>query len=154
MSIHLQHVNPVGTRAYMGTLTDGIALHDALRTIAQKRDIQCATFELLGGLTEVTFTAYDFLQQKRRDPITLNGAFEIISGHGTISQHQNQPHIHTHLTLAYYDTDGKLALVAGHAAHARVFAVEFTLIAYDGAPPQRQLHPDTGLQLWHLPPLE
>lgn len=152
MSIHIQQVNPQGMRAYMGTLTDGIELHTAFTNIARSLDIACATFALLGGLTSVTFSAYDFLQQKRRDPITLQGALEIVGGHGTISLHEGQPHVHLHLALSYYDGDSP-QVIAGHVSNGVVFAVEFTLLTYDGAPIHRHLHLGTGLQLWHLPPL-
>lgn len=149
--ITLQHVNPHGTRVYMGTLTDGADLHGALTTVAHRLDVGAATVDLLGGLTAATLTAYDFARRVRGAPRTLTGALEIVSGHGTISRLDGAPHVHVHVVLA--PADGA-PLVGGHLAAATVFAVEFTLTCYDGAPVARRPHPGTGLQLWALPPLE
>jgi predicted DNA-binding protein with PD1-like motif len=147
--ITLQHVNPGGTRVYMGTLTNGVALHAALAELAHTLAIEAATVDLLGGLTAATLTAYDFTRHVRAAPRELTGALEIVSGHGTISRLDDAPHVHLHAVLAPADA---APLVGGHLAAATVFAVEFTLTCYDGAPVVRRLHPDTGLQLWSLPP--
>lgn len=155
MTITIQHVNPLTTRVYMGTLTQGELLHDAFAALATRLSISAATFELLGGLTEVEFTAYDFVSQTRLPAIIHTGAVEIVSGHGTISLLNDQPHIHTHLTVAYRDSTAPngIAVLAGHVARAAVFAVEFTLTAYDGAPVYRAPDAATGLNLWHFPTL-
>lgn len=155
MPITIQHVNPLATRVYMGTLTEGETLHQAFADIATNLAFTAATFELLGGLTEVEFTAYDFVAKERMPAITHTGAMEIVAAHGTISLLDHQPHVHTHLTVAYRDpaAPNGIAILAGHAARAVVFAVEFTLTAYDGAPVHRALDTATGLNLWHLPPL-
>lgn len=156
MTINFQHVNARATRVYMGTLTQGEALHQAFATLAQSLNITAATFDLLGGLTEVEFTAFDFVAKTRLPAITHTGAMEIVAGHGTISLLENQPHIHTHLCVAYRDTNTPSGIVtlAGHAARAVAFAVEFTLTVYEGAAVHRAYDSATGLNLWHLPPLE
>lgn len=156
MNISLQHVNPTATRVYMGVLTGGDNLHDAFTTIATKLNIHAATFELLGGLSEVEFTAYDFVSQTRLAPIIYHGAMEIVSGHGTISLLDDQPYIHTHIIVAFRDSSAPngIAVMAGHAARALVFAVEFTLTIYDGIPVNRAHDELTGLKLWNLPALK
>ena len=150
--IRVQHVNPAGTQVFMGTLTDGAVVHDALATISAELDIKTATFELLGGLSEATFTAYDFTTQTRHPARTFSGALEVVSGHGTISQLNGQPHIHIHTTLAFQDASqpNGIALIGGHLAHGVAFAIEFTLTSYQGNPVHRKLHQGTGLQLWNL----
>ena len=149
--LRIQHVNPTGIQVFMGTLTDGVAVHDALATVAREHNIQTATFEMLGGLNEATFTAYDFNTQTRHAPRTFTRALEIVSGHGTISQLDGKPHVHIHVTLAFQDATqpNGIALVGGHLAHGLAFAVEFTLTSYLGNPVHRQLHDGTGLQLWN-----
>jgi len=57
----LQHVNPSGTRVFFGTLTGGESLHEAFTEIVQTKWIKAATIEMLGGLSEVEFTEYDFV---------------------------------------------------------------------------------------------
>lgn len=139
----------------MGVLTDGAVLHDALSETAVSLNIHTATFELLGGLHEVQFTAYDFETQRRFEPIVIERPLEIVSGHGTISQLDGALHIHTHLTVSFRDAAAPYGMVVlgGHVAAARCFAVEFTLTSYDGAPVHRAEHAGTGLKLWSLPPL-
>lgn len=153
MPITLQQVNSQATRIYMGTLTSGQPVHAALTEIASSLDIQAGTFEMLGGLTEVEFTEYDFIQKIRKPPLVFRRPLEILSGHGTISRLDGNPHIHTHLTLSFRDETAPngIAIIGGHAARAIAFAVEFTLYVFDGAPVNRAPDTETGLNLWNLP---
>ena len=146
----VKQVNPVGQRVFMGTITGGESVHEVLAETAVYQKITAATFNLLGGLHEVTFTAYDFSKQERQAPIVLKRPLEIVSGHGTISLLDGRPHVHLHLSVSFRDDayPHGIGLVGGHAAHATAFAVEFTLTAYDGAPMNRMLHEETGLKLW------
>jgi predicted DNA-binding protein with PD1-like motif len=140
----------------MGTFTNGEAIHDAFAKIAHKQNIRAATFEMLGGLTEVEFTEYDFINKIRKPPLIFARPLEILSGHGTISRLNDEPHIHTHLTLSFRDESAPngIAIIGGHTARAIAFAVEFTLTVYDGVPVNRAIHGGTGLQLWNLPSFE
>lgn len=151
--ISLSQVNTHSTRVFMGTFTNGEAIHDAFAKIANAQNIHAATFEMLGGLTEVEFTEYDFINKIRKPPLVFARPLEILSGHGTISRLKNEPHIHTHLILSFRDESAPngITFIGGHAARAIAFAVEFTLTAYDGVPVNRSLHEGTGLQLWNLP---
>lgn len=151
MSLFIQQVNPAGSRVYMGVLTGGVLLHDALASAAREVGARTASFDLLGGLTEADLTAYDFTTQARLPAVTLRGALEICAGHGTISlMPDGALHVHTHLMLGWR-ADEVLHTAGGHCARAVVYAVEFTLCVYDGAPMRRTLHPPTGLMLWGAP---
>jgi predicted DNA-binding protein with PD1-like motif len=118
-------------------------------------NIQFGTFELLGGLSEIEFTAYDFVSQTRLPPLIRTGAMEITGGHGTISLLNGQPHIHTHLVVSFRDESVAygIGLMGGHVSRAICYAVEFTLTAHDGAAVHRVHHSGTGLKLWNLPAL-
>ena len=153
MSINAKQVNPVATRVFMGTLTDGVNLHDGLAQVARQNDIQAATFEMLGGLHRVEFTAYDFTTQTRLEPLIFERAMEIVAGHGTISLLDDTLHVHIHLAVAFRDDSAAhgISVVGGHAATASAYAVEFTMTAYDGAPALRGHHEATGLRLWDMP---
>jgi predicted DNA-binding protein with PD1-like motif len=153
MAITLAHVNTKSTRVFMGTFTNGEAIHAGFAKIAGAENIHAATFEMLGGLTEVEFTEYDFINKTRRDSLVFARPLEILSGHGTISRLKNEAHVHTHLTLSFRDESAPngIAVIGGHAARAIAFAVEFTLTIYDGVPVNRAMHEGTGLQLWDLP---
>lgn len=151
--ITLSQINTQSTRVFMGTLTNGEAIHDAFAKIARAQNIRAATFEMLGGLTEVEFTEYDFINKIRKPPVIFARPLEILSGHGTISKLNDEPHVHTHMTLSFRDESASngISIIGGHAARAIAFAVEFTLTVYDGVPVNRAMHEGTGLQLWNLP---
>ena len=151
--ITLSHINTQATRVFMGTFTNGEVIHAAFTKIARVHNIHAASFEMLGGLTEVEFTEYDFINKVRKPPLVFARPLEILAGHGTISRLDGEPHVHTHLMLSFRDESAPngIALIGGHAARASAFAVEFTLTVYDGAPVNRSMHEGTGLQLWNLP---
>ncbi len=153
--ISLAQINTQATRVFMGTLTNGESLHAAFAHIARQQNIHAAAFHLLGGLTEVEFTEYDFVEKIRKPPLVFTRPLEIVAGHGTISQLDSQPHVHLHLIVSFRDQTAPkgIALLGGHAARALAFAVEFTLTAYDGLPVKRAMHQATGLALWDLPAL-
>jgi len=155
MSAAARQVNPQGSRVFMGIITDGADLHTALADTARAFGVQTGKLEMLGGLHEVEFSAYDFDTQTRLAPLVFRGALEIVAGHGTIALLDAALHIHLHLAVAFRDTGmpHAIAVVGGHAVRAHAYAVEFTLTAYDGAPVVRGYHAGTGLQLWDLPPL-
>ena len=153
MTTTIKQVNTSGSRVFMGTLTDNADVHASLIEVAEKHGIQTATFELLGGLREVEFRAFDFDSQQRKAPLHFKRALEIVAGHGTISMLDGKPHVHLHLAVAYQDSESLngIVVLAGHAAKATAFAIEFTLTAYDGNPVHRSLDKGTGLMLWNLP---
>jgi predicted DNA-binding protein with PD1-like motif len=148
-----RQVNPQGNRVFMGTISQSAEIHASLLATATHFDIQTATFDLLGGIERVEFTAYDFLKQERLPALVFEGAFEIIAGHGTISLLENQPHVHLHLSLAYREGQA-IKVIGGHCARATAYAVEFTLTAYDGNAVHRGEDAHTKLNLWQLPELK
>ena len=156
MTITLSDINTQATRVFMGTLTDGQNIHEAFAKIAETENVHAATFEMLGGLIEVEFTEFDFINKIRKEPLVFARPLEILSGHGTISRLKNEAHVHSHLTLSFRDESAPngISVIGGHAARAIAFAVEFTLTVYDGVPVHRQMHEGTGLQLWSFPELK
>ena len=155
MTTTIKQVNPTRTRVYMGTIIDDANVHESLLEVAEKHGIQTATFELLGGLREVEFRAFDFDSQQRKAPLYFKRALEIVAGHGTIAMLDGKPHVHLHLAVAYQDPDAPngIVVLAGHCAKATAFAIEFTLTEYEGNPVHRAKHESTGLMLWGLPKL-
>ncbi len=155
MAITLQHINEQGTRAFMGTLTDDADVHASLAEAARALGVNTGMFELLGGLTRVEFTEYDFAARQRKPALSFERALEIVAGHGTLSLLDGAPSVHLHLVCAFRDPAQPhgIALIGGHAARAIAFAVEFTLLAFDGTPVRRTWHAGSGLKLWSLPTL-
>lgn len=152
MTITLSRINTKSTRVFMGTFTNDELIHSAFAKIAEVQNIHAATFEMLGGLTEVEFTEFDFINKIRKEPLVFARPLEILSGHGTISRLNNEAHVHAHLMLSFRDASAPngISIIGGHAARAIAFAVEFTLTVYDGVKVNRQMHEGTGLQLWDL----
>jgi predicted DNA-binding protein with PD1-like motif len=152
MPLAYQPVNAEGSTVYMLTLTGGVPLHDSLIAFAQAQGVHTATFECLGGVHEIAFSAYDFTTHTRAPELMYSGAIELVSAHGTITLLNDAPHVHTHITAAFRDETAPhgIALVGGHCARALCFAVEITLHAYHGEVVRRALHADTGLYLWQL----
>jgi predicted DNA-binding protein with PD1-like motif len=150
--IKAKHINTSGSRIYFGTLTAGTTIHDALADMAKQHNIKAATFEMLGGLTEVEFAEYDFINKVRKPPFTWSRPLEIVNGHGTISLLENEPRVHLHLVLSFRDqvAPNGIAVIAGHCNRAVCFAVEFVLTAYDGEAVHRAYDEGTGLTLWKL----
>jgi predicted DNA-binding protein with PD1-like motif len=155
MTVTIKHVNPSGTRVFMGTITEDADVHASLLKVAESYNVQTATFDMLGGLREVEFRTFDFDSQERKEPLVFKRPLEIVSGHGTIAMLDGKPHVHLHLAVAYQDPDAPngIVVLAGHVAKAVAFAIEFTLTAYDGDPVHRAMDKGTGLQLWDLPKL-
>lgn len=139
----------------MGTITENADVHASFIEVAEKHELQTATFELLGGLREVEFRAFDFESQQRKAPLHCQRALEIVAGHGTIFMLEGKPHLHLHLAVAYQDTKAPngIVVLAGHCAKAVAFAIEFTLTTYEGNPVHRAKLESTGLMLWDLPQL-
>lgn len=152
MSVKARQVNPLGNRVFMGTITDKLPIHDALASVIQANVITTATFELLGGIHQVEFSAYDFERQERGEPIIIERPMEIVAGHGTVSLLDDNIRIHLHMALSYRDATSPtgIRVVGGHVVQALAYAVEFTLTAYEGAPMHRAKHLSTGLNLWHI----
>lgn len=131
----------------MGTITGHAPRHEAILDCCRTHDVPCGTVEMLGGLREAQFSAYDFERQERLTPLTIKGALEIVAGHGTISLLNDALFLHTHIVITQPEGES-VRVMGGHLASAVAFAVEFTLTAYDGAPMTRAQHPTTGLMLW------
>ena len=111
MAITIKQVNPTRTRVFMGTITENADVHASLIEVAEKHELQTATFELLGGLREVEFRAFDFESQQRKAPLHCQRALEIVAGHGTIFMLEGKPHLHLHLAVAYQDTKAPNGIV-------------------------------------------
>lgn len=152
MTIRLQAFGPVSTQIYAGTLTGGERVHEALATVATRHAIHAGIVHLLGGLSSVSFTAYDFITKTRHPAQTFEGVLEIVGGHGTISLLEGDPSIHLHLMVAQRDAHGATFISGGHCSDARAFAVEFVLHAFDQQVFSRVPDELTGLALWHFPP--
>ena len=154
--ITLEHVNPRGTRVYMGTLTHGADVHNSFVQMARELNIPAAKFDMLGGLSRVELSEYDAVTRQRKGTRTFERHLEVVGGHGTLSWLNVAPQVHLHLVIAFQDETHAhgITLIGGHVIRATAFALEFTLNVYEGAPVERAMDEGTGLALWHLPIFE
>ncbi len=148
--VRLKHISETA-RVYAGTLTNHADLHEGFARVAETHGVGAANVFLLGGLSEVVLSAFDFEKGARLEPLTFAGAYEIVGGHGLISTLDGAPHVHLHLSLSSR-TGNDVKLLGGHVVSAKAFAVEFTMLSYEGIL-SRATDLRTGLQLLDLPPL-
>lgn len=153
MSVALKSVDARGARAFMGAIAGGEMLHGALERIARGHDIAAAVVHPLGGLTEVEFRRRNFLTREDGPPLRISAACEIVAGHATISRQNGRPSVHAHLVVAYADPSAPngVAVAAGHVNGAVCFAVEFTLLAFDGDGISRAFDAEAGMAVWSAP---
>ncbi len=148
MSISSRHVNPEGTRVFMGSILNE-DLHTALGRLMTEHGIRAGSVQIIGGITDIEFRAFDFTAKVRRAPIIFSGALEIVSAHGHLSYLDGAPHVHLHATVTAPHSGVWGA--GGHVQRAVAFAVEYIIQAFDGAELVRQFDESTGLWIWDLP---
>lgn len=148
MSIQVRHVNPAHTRVYMGSILNE-ELHPALTRIMTEFNVRAGSVKIIGGLTDVEFRAYDFVNKTRRPPIMFSGALEIVNAYGHLSYSEGMPHVHIHATITVPHSG--IWVAGGHVQRAVTFAAEYTLWAYDDGELVRKYDEYTGLYIWDLP---
>lgn len=150
MAIQMRHINPAGTRVFMGQFLRE-EIHPALTRIMTEQNIRAGSVQLMGTMTDVEFRAYDFTTKTRRAPIMFSGALEIVNAQGHLSMNDGQPHVHLHASVTVPHSG--IWVAGGHVQRAVAFAVEFTLWAYDGDELVRRFDHDVGLSIWDVPEL-
>lgn len=148
MAIQAKHINPAGTRVYMGQIQNE-DIHQAIGRLMMEFSIRVGHIQLIGSLTDVEFRSFDFLTKQRRAPIILSGIMEIVSAYGHLSYDDETPHIHLHAMLTTPHNGAWIS--GGHVQRASAFVAEFALWAYDGSDLTRQHDDVSGLRLWHAP---
>jgi len=133
-----------GQRVLMGRLERGDDLAEGLAAFCAAEGVRAGALSGIGALEQGALGYYD-QAAGRYQSRTLSGGLEIASLVGNVSLKDGQPFVHAHLVLA----DTQLTCHGGHLMPGcTVFACEFTIWAFDGAPPERQLDEATGLALW------
>ena len=120
-----------------------------LNKVAAAQGIKAGVVQVMGSLSRARLSFYDQAIRAYRE-LDFDAPHEIVSGSGNISLKAGDsgPLVHLHLSVA--DAEGRV--VGGHClAGCTVFAAEFVIWPFNGAPMQRVLDHATGLHLWEEP---
>jgi uncharacterized protein len=132
-------------RCFMGRLTKGDDLLQALEKLCQEHQITLGEVRALGAVTRAR-VGYYHQEERKYYFLDFHQPMEILALVGNISLRDGKPMVHAHVTLA--DEEGRA--IGGHLAEgAPVFACEFVIYEYLADQSlARQNDPETGLMLW------
>jgi predicted DNA-binding protein with PD1-like motif len=118
-----------------------------LNKIAAKKGIKAGTVQVMGSLKRARLSFYDQKIRAYRE-LDFDAPHEIVACSGNISLRDEKPFVHLHLAVS----SSAGIVVGGHCLQGcGVYAVEFTIIPFNGEPPRRVVDNDTGLLLWEKP---
>ncbi len=120
-----------------------------LKKLATKQNITGGSVQVVGSLGRARLSFFDQKIRAYRE-LDFDAPHEIVAGNGNISirDDDGSPSVHLHVAVA--DSQGRV--VGGHCLEGcLVFAVEFVIFPFNGAPPRRVRDHDTGLLLWEHP---
>lgn len=113
--------------------------------IIEKYEISLGRISGIGACDQVVIGNFD-PQKKEYRRQEFNGAFEILSLSGNITQMNSQPYLHLHISLG----DPELKVWGGHLNYANISATaEIVIDVYQGNI-DRCKDQTTGLNLWKL----
>lgn len=132
-------------RCFMGRLTKGDDLLQALEKFCLEHNITLGEVRALGAVTRARVGFYN-QEEGKYYFLDFDQPMEILALVGNISLRDGKPMVHAHVTLA--DHAGQA--IGGHLAEgAPVFACEFIIYEYLADQTlARQNDPATGLMLW------
>ena len=117
----------------------------SLKQMCEQEGIRLAQVSAIGAVDHAVVGVYD-LQEKRYHQEETNEFMEIASLSGSVTEMNNQPYIHLHVTMA----DQKNHLHGGHAIELRVGATcEMFVRVLDGRV-IREKDEELGINLWKL----
>ena len=130
---------------YMLRIDYGEEILQSLKQMCEQEGIRLAQVSAIGAVDHAVVGVYD-LQEKRYYQENTEGFMEIASLSGSVTEMNNQPYIHLHVTMA----DQKNLLHGGHAIELRVGATcEMFVRVLDGQV-TREKNEELGINLWKL----
>jgi len=137
-------------RRVVGRLERGDELHAGLLRACERFDIRTGFVRAIGACEAAEITQFEPETGGYRPPLRLEGFHELVSLNGNVSLRDGKPFLHLHALLAQITPEGSAAH-GGHLISARVFALEFEIVAIDDHVLERNRNPATGLALWQQP---
>ena len=98
-------------------LDPGEEICASLLALAEKEDIQLASFTGLGAVNDLTVGVLD-LDEKKYYSTDFRGAFEIVSLVGNLTRQEGKPYLHAHISVG----DRSCRVVGGHLNRAVISA--------------------------------
>lgn len=132
-----------GLRPLMGRLERGDDLLEGLERFCREHGVKAGCLMGIGALERAVLGFY-VQRDGRYENLTFDRELEIASLTGNLSEKEGQPFVHAHLAVSDEERTFGGHLMPG----CRVFACEFTVLAFQGQPPVRKPDPATGLWLW------
>lgn len=130
---------------YMLRIDYGEEILQSLKQMCVQEGIRLAEVNAIGAVDRAVVGVYD-LQEKRYHQEETEGFMEIANLSGSVTEMDNQPYIHLHVTMA----DQKNLLHGGHAIELRVGATcEMFVRVLDGQA-TREKSEKLGINLWKL----
>lgn len=131
---------------YLIRLDRGEEVIDRLLFLLKKENITAAYLTGIGACDEVDVGLYN-VQEQRYFSKTFLGEFEITNLSGNVSQKDNAPYLHLHITCCRDSFES----FGGHLAHCRISGTcEIALTLIEGTV-ERHLESETGLNVWDFP---
>ena len=126
-------------------LEKGEEILSSFYEIVKKHNITSGWINGIGAICDVQIGSYN-LKGKDYNKVNLEGDYELISLMGNISQKNNDPFLHLHVTLS----DEKCIAYGGHLFSAKILATgEFFIKKTESMIP-REYDDNIGLYLWEF----
>ena len=130
---------------YMLRIDYGEEILQSLKQMCEREGIRLAQVSAIGAVDHAVVGVFD-LREKRYHQEETNEFMEIASLSGNVTEMNDQPYIHLHVTMA----DQKHILHGGHAIELRVGATcEMFVRVLDGQA-GREKNEELGINLWKL----
>ncbi|GGG46804.1 PPC domain-containing DNA-binding protein [Bizionia arctica] len=128
---------------YVISIQNHSEITKAITAFVEEHDIKAGTISGLGAVNEATLRFFDPATKEFVDK-TFSEQMEITNLTGNISQQNNSPYIHMHVTLGRND----YTVLAGHLLTAKINgAGEFIIESFDGTV-NRYYDENVGLNLY------
>ena len=98
-------------------LDPGEEICASLLALAEKEDIQLASFTGLGATNDLTVGVLD-LNEKKYYSNTFTGTFEIVALVGNLTRQEGKPYLHAHISVG----DRSCKVIGGHLNRAVISA--------------------------------
>ncbi len=135
----------VSSHTYLIRLVKGEEVNNSIKKFCIDRKIDNGSLTALGSVENPTLAHYR-VDTKKYTEKKLKGIFEITNLTGTVGLVQNEPLVHTHVTLS----DEDMNALGGHLVEAIVSATVELLVTQFDTYHEKKFDEEIGLKLFEL----